>query len=378
MPTAISDATRPEALGKPVDWWFMYKVPEGRGPGGNSTGYEYVYCDSTGGAPALSANTLDKPGSALEQTLKQIFVQDEDRGYVLWNDEVPERLREKKFRGIFSTDSSSYGHTKGVLGFNRKEGSGFYLLHSTPKFPDVGAPLVPRGQNDYGQTFLCVTLKDFASLELIAETLRFNQRPQVYAAKLPGIAGGDGLSLLANGPRFPMSPKYPANNQLSSAGGQSFTFFGKSKRWSSPTKEAPTSVKDFWADCVGPSLRSDLNVETWRNGTPLTFGDFDMDPVTGEVDGLDTLDVLNVDMSEAGIDGYDWPFTKDHAKWGIAEKKKDGWIIIGDINRQISQSARGGGALAFKHPVLWSFLRKIEKAELNPVAKAHKDRTGSS
>ena len=352
----------------------MYKLPRDCGPKCDSTGYEYVYCDDTSDAPTLSRRTLDKPGSALEQTLNQVFGKDEDVGYLLWNDEVPERLKKQKFRGLLSTDSSSYGHTKGVLGFNRKDGSGFYLLHSSPKFPDVGAPFVPDGQNDNGQTFLCISLKNFASVETIAETLRFNHRPQVYASKLPGIVATDSCSLVVNGPRFPVSPRYPTSQVLGSRGGERFLFFGKSRSWSQAPKSDPGSTKDFWADCVGPNLDTELNVETWRNGTPLTFGDFDADPETGKVDGLETLDVLTVDLGPAGMKGFNWPFTKDHATWGISTTKKDGWVIVGDINRQISQSARGGGGLAFKNVSLWSFLKKIEKSELNPIAQAHKDR----
>jgi deoxyribonuclease-2 len=39
--------------GKPVDWWFMYKVPQLSAGAGtdNATGYEYVYYDS-----AIDAN----------------------------------------------------------------------------------------------------------------------------------------------------------------------------------------------------------------------------------------------------------------------------------------------------------------------------------
>ena len=87
--------------------------------------------------------------------------------------------------------------------------------------------------------------------------------------------------------------------------------------------------------------------------------------------------MLNIDLNKVGIKGYTWPFTQDHAKWGIAEKKKPGWVIIGDINRQVSQDKRGGGALAFQNEVVWNLLRRIEvkqKVARHGAQKEHPNR----
>ena len=58
----------------PVDWWFMYKLPEGaKAPQGArdkskqgkpSSGSEYIYFDADAqGAPGLSPNTIEKTTS---------------------------------------------------------------------------------------------------------------------------------------------------------------------------------------------------------------------------------------------------------------------------------------------------------------------------
>src|SRR5581483_5216122 len=86
--------------GKPVDWWFIYKVPQ-LSPGAandSATGYEYVYYDSTiDKAPNIkdrlvekSPYTLDKGKGALNNTLNSVFSKAASTtGHILYNDESP-------------------------------------------------------------------------------------------------------------------------------------------------------------------------------------------------------------------------------------------------------------------------------------------------
>ena len=267
-------------------------------PHGRGDGRRGPRC-ARGGVPGHRhhARRVLRPGSCLQQTLAQIFGDDPNIGYILWNDEVPDGVPDD-FRFTASRDSSSYGHTKGVLGFDKSKGTAFYLVHSTPKFPAVGQPLVPSGQNENGQTYLCVSLS-YAAANDIAEVLRLHHRPQVYASKLPGVGDDESLSQLATATKFPAASKVPAAVDLSSKAGQAFRFFGKSKAWSQARDGVPDGL-DFWSDLVGPSLRVNLDVETWRNGTPAVFSDLDEDPTTDQGDGLETLDVLEVNLGKIG------------------------------------------------------------------------------
>ncbi len=108
--------------GKEVDWWFMYKLPDNVEPSEGAsdefektTGMEYMYFDAESTCLlALSDHTLDQETGALYWTLQQLYEADDDTsdslGWICYNDEVPE--------GAEGSDSSTFGHTKGVLAFD--------------------------------------------------------------------------------------------------------------------------------------------------------------------------------------------------------------------------------------------------------------------
>lgn len=83
-----------------------------------------------------------------------------------------------------------------------------------------------------------------------------------------------------------------------------------------------------------------------------------------------TLDVLGVNLAPLGYHGYQWPFTKDHAKWGSTVHRPSGlflrhpgFVVIADINRDETQAKRGGGGIAFQHDGIWQALKSVEKVE---------------
>ena len=67
-------------------------------------------------------------------------------------------------------------------------------------------------------------------------------------------------------------------------------------------------------------------------------------------------------------------YTKDHAKWGIAEANPPGYVVIADINRQVSQDKRGGGGLAFQHEGIWKALKSAEIVEKTAIKGPHEDK----
>jgi deoxyribonuclease-2 len=124
-----------------------------------------------------------------------------------------------------------------------------------------------------------------------------------------------------------------------SRGGLKFKVIAKNHKWN----------KDFWNDLVGPTLGSDMDVETWIRGAI---------PPTMDSDGIHkTFDVKYIDLSRLGFP-YAWPETHDHAKWGISVDSD--WVCVGDINRMVSQRKRGGGTIAFQDNILWSALSKTD------------------
>ena len=248
-------------------------------------------------------------------------------GWICYNDEIP---------GTESNDSAK-GHTKGVLAFDLASDTAFWLLHSWPKFPDLrnGDP----GSPDYGQTFLCVSLKNVDAARQIAEQMYHRQEPQTYQSHIPSsLPKNDIFNKVANAIDVNETDP-PCDIVFLTAAGESFRLIAKNRHW----------AKDFWIDLVGPHLKVDLDVETWRRGTVPDAEDSDKKH--------HAEDILYIDLSPLKVK-YEWHYTKDHAKWGVSETGD--WICVADINRQTSQEKRGGGTICFRSPKLWKALSSVE------------------
>ncbi len=325
--------------GKPVDWWFIYKIPKLGKDANNpsTTGYEYIYFDPNINKVVKSPNLLSQDKGALDLTMDAIFDKpDASTGWVLYNDEMPASAK--------GADSSSFGHTKGVLAFDTATKTALWLLHSWPKYADPGVKVMPTPQ--YGQTFLCISL-DMDTASKIAAQMINHQEPQVYLPRIPA-------SLSKTDPLFKITQDVDPNAvgdsdviDFTSRGGLKFKVIAKNRKWG----------KDFWNDLVGPTLGADIDVETWIRGKI---------PPTLDSDGVHkTFDVKYIDLSGLNIGvPWAWPETHDHAKWGISTDSD--WVCVGDINRMISQEKRGGGAIAFQNNVLWSALAKTDLLQAPP------------
>ncbi len=121
--------------GKPVDWWFIYKVPKltQDADSDSATGYEYVYFDQNAKKVDKSLNLLNKGTGALNLTLNSVFQKPAaTTGWILYNDEMPASAKRP--------DDSSLGHSKGVIAFDTASRTAFWLLHSWPQYPAPGTP----------------------------------------------------------------------------------------------------------------------------------------------------------------------------------------------------------------------------------------------
>ncbi len=335
MPLQVLD----DQNGKAVDWWFIYKLPDNATQPADepksrekkkSNGHEYLYLDARSTEPlALAEGDLDGEQSALIRTLAQLQKSD-SLGWIAYNDEQPGG----------GHDDGRDGHTKGVLAFDLESDRAFWLLHSWPKFPTLKADQTSEASFEYGQTYLCIDLKDVATANLIAEQMRHQQEPQTYDCVMPdGLDHNSSLYQLSQGVDVNETDP-PCDVPFQSRGGADFRLLAKNRHWG----------EDFWIDWVGPQLKTDLNVETWRRGT--------LPPTEDSDDTHDVRDVLYINLEHLGVD-YEWHYTKDHAKW--AASKEENWVCVADINRQTSQEKRGGGAICFRHDLLWKSLSEIEQ-----------------
>lgn len=317
--------------GEAVDWWFAYKVPQlsKTATSDAAVGYEYVYYDPTLANLVQSPYLLSDGNGAVDLTLNSVFDNPSPTtGWILYNDEMPESVNRE--------DSSAYGHTKGVLVFDTATNTGFWLLHSWPKYSDPGVKTMPTPK--YGQTFLCISL-DMDNLNAIAAQMIEHQTPQVFSPRIPeSLSTSDALYSLAQ--QISTNPTADSSAlDCTSRGGMAFKVIAKNHRWN----------KDFWNDLVGPTLSTDMDVETWIRGAI---------PSTQDSDGVHkVIDVKYIDLNPLGFP-WSWSETHDHAKWGIGVDSD--WVCIGDINRMISQEKRGGGTIAFQEPTLWAALSKTD------------------
>ena len=328
--SAIGDA------GKAVDWWFIYKVPKDAlaadKSGKPATGFEYAYFDSGSKALAGSKHLLSDTSNAVRLTLQQLpATPHPSMGVVFYNDEYPSSLKK--------TNNGDRGHCKGVLAFDTASDSAIWLIHSTPRYPAPGAFDFPPDELDYGQTFLCITLKDVKTAESIAQQMTTQHGPQTYGPALPKGASDVWQNLVAG--KYTLA-KTPSTVAFTSKGKKAFRSIAKSRVWG----------QDLWSDAVGDDLGVDLDVESWRRGTIPSAEDSDKKD--------DIEDVVAIDFGPLAFN-YAWPETKDHAKWASSLKGNADWVCVADINRQTSQAKRGGGAVCFQHPVLWKGLAQIDQ-----------------
>ncbi len=320
-----------DTSGASVDWWFLYKLPDNvKGPDGKkTTGKEYLYFDSESTELlSMSSNLIDSPTGALENTIGQL--KENGYGYILYNDEKPGKGK----------NSDTYGHTKGVLAFDPANKDAFWLLHSWPKFPSLNGNNSPS--YEYGQTYICIQLKDLNTANNIAEQMSQQNAPQVYDFNIPdGLDKSSSLYKLTQ--RIDVNETTPPSDiTFSSKANNSFRMLAKNRHWD----------KDFWIDWVGPQLNTDLNVETWRRGT--------VPPTKDSNDKDDVQDILYINLENLKLN-YEWHYTKDHSKWGSSAKGAGNWVCVADINRQTSQENRGGCTIAFQNNLLWKSLSQIEQ-----------------
>ena len=345
-----------DAAGAPVDWWFAYKLPLLKNPTdaagtalGESAGTGYLYCDARAPAlpRALSPHAAILQSGAIVDTLKQLRAAAAQPGtqigWFIYNDEFP-KVDHQPIPGL-PRDNDAHGHSKGVLAFDLASDTAFWLLHSWPCWPSMTPADDPSP--DFGQTFVCITLKDVATADAIAGLFHDQSQPQIIGMSVPALdpARYPNLVQLAQDlPIHPMAPgsATPAEIDFVSRGGQSFKMFAKSKDWLSPARDKVQPEKDLYSDLIGPALGVDLEVETWQDGEP----DEDSDRVHT------TQDIPWIDLRSLGLN-FAWHFVlHDHAKWAVSRdpdsRDETDWVIVADINRISSQYKRGGTGIAWR------------------------------
>jgi hypothetical protein len=167
--------------GNAVDWSFTYKLP---------AGLYYAYRDSRGDVvadPSAQPPSPNASAGALGGSFAHLYAGagDDRLAYVAYNDQPPDGAH---LIGPPAPEGDKGAHAKGVLVTDGEVG--FWLVHSTPKLPDVRLnQYAYTGSPKFGQTYLCLSLSA-AGVEQAASQMS-HAHAIIYGAQMPGLVGGE-------------------------------------------------------------------------------------------------------------------------------------------------------------------------------------------
>lgn len=273
--------------------------------------------------------------------------------------------------------------------------SGFWIVHSIPKFPppfESESYAYPNSGTIYGQSVLCVSISTARQADHVLQQLLI-MRPIVYASGQSDAVSVLNWDAVVSGDWSPMGRD---TIPIESIDRLRFVSIVKS----------PLARFELYAEQVAPLLATDLLVQTWRNGIgdplnstcDLKFKVNNVDAVRVAFDlGAATIktfahasnvsshsnvmqpliarltnrvsDIWRKRWRRPAYDGLtvrsiQWPFHDDHSKWAVGSVSSDPFVCIGDLNRMRSQAKRGGGTVCVRNSALWKlFYRQVEATE---------------
>ncbi|XP_008046223.1 deoxyribonuclease-2-alpha isoform X1 [Carlito syrichta] len=319
--------------GRPVDWFVVYKLPAYSGSGGPQKGLLYKYLDQDSRGWRDGVGTIDSSAGAVGRSLLPLYRGNTSQlAFLLYNDQPPPSSSR-------AWDSSSRGHTKGVLLLDQD--GGFWLVHSVPHFPSPASSAAygwPPSALKYGQTLLCVSFP-LTEFSRIGSQLTYTF-PLVYDHKLEGFFAQKFPELedVIKGHHISHEP-WNRSVTLTSQAGATFQSFAKSTYFGD----------DLYSGWLAEALGSDLQVQFWQRSPGI---------LPSNCSGVwKVLDVTQIDFP--GPAGPTFNATEDHSKWCVATGGP--WTCVGDMNRNEGEEHRGGGTVCAQLPALWKAFQPLVK-----------------
>ncbi|KAI9590699.1 plancitoxin-1 [Glossina fuscipes] len=316
-----------------VDWYYLYKLPKHYTSDNRSKtelkGYDYMFATSDEHENwQFSEHKINMPTSMPAKTMVDLF-DDASVLLIAYNDEYPN-----------GTVKSGGGHAKGVLATDGV--TGFWLIHSVPKFPSIPYYLYPATGSIYGQSFVCITFSA-SEVEKIAKQLLVNA-PNIYFQRVPSrLTGKFPLLESVIDKKWNRTEPYYSVLDINSLENVHFKSFAKSAKYN----------QELYEDLMAPELGSNLLVESWRNGG----GNIASNCSLGQK-------VYNIQEIKGDPRSLAFRSSQDHSKWAVSQSTgfklfhwrvggtSPNWICVGDINRQQGQLNRGGGQLCQKNKII--------------------------
>ncbi|XP_055377891.1 deoxyribonuclease-2-beta [Condylostylus longicornis] len=332
--------------GRPIDWYYLYKLPKNYESelasneiSSDKTGLRYIFISSDNDEKwHFSTTFINESKSFPGQTLAPIYDDQNDLMTLFYNDENPN-----------GTVNFIEGHTKGVLAANNQ--SGFWLIHSVPKYPNITKYEYPKNGLHYGQSFLCITLPP-NQINIVGEQFLYNE-PNIYYEKIPNTYKNNFPNIekvLQKSWKSQGPGPYFNEAEIISTGGTKFRSFAKGRKFE----------QELYEDLVAPQLNVNLMVESWRLGEGNLPSDCKKPTYVYNIKSI-SLNAFNIKFKT----------TLDHSKWAVSDGNP--WICVGDINRQEHQLIRGGGTVCQLNNVLANIYNKL----INEIENCPKNSTNS-
>ncbi|GAB1293402.1 Deoxyribonuclease-2-alpha [Apodemus speciosus] len=320
--------------GQPVDWFVVYKLPAHSRSGDTPwKGLTYKYMDQNSEGWQDGAGYINSSKGAVGLSLQPLYRKNSSQlAFLLYNDQPP--------KSSSARDSSSHGHTKGVLLLDQE--GGFWLVHSVPRFPapaSSGEYSWPPNAQTYGQTLICVSLP-FSQFPRIGRQLTYTY-PLVFDHKLEGVFAQKlpDLEEVIRGHHVSREP-WNSSVILTSQAGATFQSFAKFGKFGD----------DLYSGWLAEALGTNLQVQFWPNSPGI---------LPSNCSGAHQI----LDVTQTGFPGPSGPTfsaTEDHSKWCVAPRGP--WACVGDMNRNKGEVHRGGGTLCTQLPSFWKAFQSLVKA----------------
>lgn len=304
-----SDVTCRNDQGQEVDWYILYKLPKSTGDG-----LTYLYMDQTTKGWKTSREKINSSSGTVANTLRPLLdyykKKTEGFGYILYNDQPP---------NPFKPVSPSFGHSKGVVMLSKM--TGVWLSHSTPRFPTYqNYDFWPSSGNINGQTFICVTYR-YEEFKNIGVQLKYiHVFP--YDFVMPPTFHNE-LKCVAQRSCYPKTEPWFSVKTLTSRKGLQFKSIAKYSRFRD----------DLYSGLIVNFAKQELFAKSWG---------IMRQPLPSNCSTTIPHFVYNIKSINPNRRG---PFldTVDHSKWCVTPSGD--FTCIADMNREVSQMSRGGGAI---------------------------------
>ena len=381
---ASASASAPAPLlaqGRPVDWWFVFKLnaskfpdcggatrtcPFGGTVGNYKDGLQYVFASSESqtlkqGQGCAGSTSTDPIGATFAQVYNGSY------NYLIWNDQF---YNDPPIQGCSGNSCSApWGHSKGMLVWDNT-GNGFVMQVTTPSWPAAGSKRHPRA-ND-GNTLGCIgddnvlVSQHFFALKLnkqdVVNVLRGLQNASVVTDPKNGQIVSNGGPSEVQTLVTSLGTRSKSNDVIQS------TLSSGVKMISKPSNLNVPPWQMVSATLGGPSLRTATwwatpKIPTTTNTTEIKC----WDKALSKPGAVQIATSGNWNGAEIGLIGGDGP-NFNHAKIGVSISGDRHYAIFGDMNQQgslsgpnckSSQNGRGGLFYVMENESLSSSIKSL-------------------